>query len=300
MRIKVGIANNPPAPQDDILETTRNTALTVTRATLLANDTDPDGDVLSIQSITRLPAVGLGTVSCSAAYYTCTYTPPAGFTGVDVLSYRATDGTDTTDARIRILVRPGTPLALDAREDQIFSTTSVTYISYTRMLSNDYDPEGGPLTVVGIDTAGLLGTLDCTTYTTGCDYYRGTSSPTRFRYTVRDPQGNLDTTTVTINPGNWSFNKPPVLGNDAMTATRNTPKAFTVFDLFRNDYDPDNDQLNIPWLWYTQNGRITCSTPAYACTYTPNANFSGVDTFTYTADDGTNSAGATVTINVSP
>jgi len=65
---------------------------------------------------------------------------------------------------------------------------------------NDYDPEGGALTITDIDTTGLIGTLDCTTYSTGCNYVRRTSSPTRFRYTVRDPQGHTDTVTVTVTP----------------------------------------------------------------------------------------------------
>jgi PKD repeat protein/subtilisin family serine protease len=300
VRIKVGLVNGPPAPQDDFLETSRGVPLAISRATLLANDTDPDGDVLSITQVVRQPLTGFGTVSCSAGFYTCTYTPAAGFTGVDVLFYRASDGITFTDARIRILVRPSNPATLDAREDQIFTTTNPTYIPYSRLLLNDYDPEGGPLTLVGIDTAGLLGTLDCTTFSTGCDYYRGTNDPTRFRYTVRDPQGNLDTTTVTLKPGNRSFNQIPQPAADQLTTRRNTPLPFSIFDLLRNDLDPDNDQLNIAGLWFTQNGRISCTTPTYFCTYTPNANFVGVDTFTYSPDDGNNNASATVTINVNP
>jgi hypothetical protein len=299
VRIKVGIPNGLPTPQDDIVETTRNTPLSISRATLLANDSDPDGDVLSVTWAVTLPRVAHGTIACSAAYATCTYTPPTGFTGVDMILYRSSDGIGFTDAFIRILVRPSAPAGLDAREDQIFTTTFATFISYSLMTSNDYSPAGG-LTVVSVDATGLQGTLDCTTFSTGCEYRRGTSDPTRFRYTVRDAHGNLDTTTVTLKPGNWSFNRPPVLANDAMSTARNTPKSFTIFDLFRNDYDLDNDQLKIPSLWMTQNGRITCSVPTYTCTYRPNSGFTGVDTFTYTAGDGTNSASATVSITVTP
>jgi serine protease len=299
VRIKVGVANQAPVPQDDILDAAYNTQLTFTRATLLANDSDPDGDVLSVMSVSRAVLTAFGTLSCSAANYVCTYTPPAGFTGVDVLSYRATDGITFTDARVRILVRPPSPVVLDAHEDQRFTTTSVTYISYSSLLYNDYDPEGGALTLVSIDTTGLAGTLDCSD-PSGCNYYRGTSDPTRFKYTVRDPQGNLATATVTLKPGNWSFNKPPVIANDQLSTRTNTPLVFSVFDVLRNDYDPDNDQLNVAFYFSSQYGRVICTTPAYVCTYTPNANFTGTDTLTYNTDDGTNSVQGSVTMAVLP
>jgi len=301
VRIKVGVANGVPAPQDDILETAYNTALTFTRAALLLNDSDPNGDVLSVTAVYRAPLTALGTVSCSAANYVCTYTPPAGFTGVDVLTYQASDGVDIATARISILVRQPSPTVLDAREDQTFFTSAGgAFLSYTWMTSNDYDPEGGALTVVSVDTTGLLGTLDCTTFSTGCQYTRGTSDVTRFRYTVRDPQGNLDTTTVTLKPGNWSFNLNPVLANDQLATRMNTPLTFSIFDVLRNDYDPDNDQLTVSFYFASPHGQVICSTPAYLCTYTPSANFTGTDTLTYYAQDGNNSLSASVTVTVLP
>ncbi len=301
VRIKVGIANGVPAPQDDILETAYNTALTFTRAALLLNDSDPNGDVLSVTAVYRAPLTALGTISCSAANYVCTYTPPAGFTGVDVLTYQASDGVDMATARIRILVRQPSPTVLDAREDQTFFTSyGGTFLNYTWMTSNDYDPEGGALTVVSVDTTGLLGTLDCTTYSSGCEYTRGTSDVTRFRYTVRDPQGNLATTTVTLKPGNWSFNLNPVLANDQLSTRMNTPLTFSIFDVLRNDYDPDNDQLAVSFYFASPHGQVICSTPAYLCTYTPSANYTGTDTLTYFAQDGNNSLSASVTVNVLP
>lgn len=300
VRIKVAVTNNAPVPQTDTLETTRNVALPFTLFTLLANDSDPDGDVLSVTQIILAPLTKFGTVTCTTPIYNCTYTPAAGFTGVDTVSYRVSDGITFTDGQIRFVVKPPTPAVLDAREDQIFTTTNPTYISYTLLTSNDYDPAGGGLTVVSVDTTGLLGTLDCTTYTTGCDYYRGTNDPTRFKYTVRNAQGTLDTTTVTLKPGNQSFNHAPVPANDVMTTAKNVAKSFSIFDVLRNDYDSDNDQLNVSFNFATPNGHVSCTSPAYFCTYTPNANFTGTDTLTYWANDGTNSASATVTMTVTP
>ncbi|HEX6898863.1 MAG TPA: Ig-like domain-containing protein [Thermoanaerobaculia bacterium] len=295
VRIKVGVTNNAPAPQDDLLETAYNTPLTFTRAALLLNDSDADGDVLSVTQVFQWPFSG---VSCSAANYTCTYTPPADFTGVQYINYQVTDGVDYSSAKVRILVRPPSPAVLDAREDQRFVNTATSYLSYTWMTSNDYDPEGGSLTVVNIDTTGLQGTLDCTLDPNGCEFRRTTASPTRFRYTVRDPQGNLATTTVTLQSGT---NQAPVVANDQLSTRMNTPLTFSIFDVLKNDYDPDNDQLDVLFNFASQFGRVVCSTPyAYFCTYTPNANFTGTDTLTYQANDKALATQGTVTVTVNP
>jgi Bacterial Ig domain/Cadherin-like domain len=296
VRIKVGVTNNVPAPQDDLLETAYNTPLTFTRATLLLNDSDADGDVLSVTQVYKWPFPG--NVSCSTANYTCTYTPPADFTGVQYLDYQVSDGIDFSSAKVRILVRPPSPAVLDAREDQRFVNTATSYLSYTWMTGNDYDPEGGSLTVVNIDTTGLEGTLDCTLDSFGCEFRRATSSPTQFRYTVRDPQGNLATTTVTLRSGT---NRAPVTANDQLSTRMNTPLTFSIFDVLRNDYDPDNDQLDVLFNVGSQFGRVVCTTPvAYFCTYTPNANFTGTDTLTYNANDKALATQGSVTVTVNP
>jgi len=55
---------------------------------VLANDSDPDGDTLSISSAS--PSAAHGTVSCSASQ--CTYTPDSGYVGPDSFDYTISDG----------------------------------------------------------------------------------------------------------------------------------------------------------------------------------------------------------------
>ncbi|WP_423789581.1 cadherin-like domain-containing protein, partial [Limnospira indica] len=43
--------NNPPEPQDDEFRGFLNQALTIAVADLLANDTDPDEDVLTVTGV---------------------------------------------------------------------------------------------------------------------------------------------------------------------------------------------------------------------------------------------------------
>ena len=75
----------------------------------------------------------------------------------------------------------------------------------------------------------------------------------------------------------------------------------TAADVLANDSDPDGDPLTfaVPTpLTNPDHGRLTQTGPD-TVTYTPQAGFSGTDTFTYAVSDGRdNSAPATITITV--
>ena len=62
---------------------------------MLSNDTDPNGDTLTVTTLS--PSAAHGTVACTAAGL-CTYTPTAGYSGADSFSYSISDGNGGTDA----------------------------------------------------------------------------------------------------------------------------------------------------------------------------------------------------------
>ncbi len=68
----------------------------------LANDTDADGDTLSLQAVDAASARG-GTVA-NNGNGTVTYTPPAGFAGLDTFNYTVTDGSGTAVAAVSVSV----------------------------------------------------------------------------------------------------------------------------------------------------------------------------------------------------
>jgi hypothetical protein len=77
-------------------------------------------------------------------------------------------------------------------------------------------------------------------------------------------------------------------------------------DVLNNDSDPDGDKLAIANFTQPRNGSVEFNTDADATTgvtYTPNAEFSGRDRFTYTIGDsrgGTATTTVTVTVNKRP
>jgi hypothetical protein len=82
--------NQPPVGANDSgFAVTRDTPLTIAASVLLANDTDPNGDLLSISGV---GAASGGTVSFNSQTNTVTFTPTAGYTGAASFGYSISDG----------------------------------------------------------------------------------------------------------------------------------------------------------------------------------------------------------------
>ena len=86
-----------PVAGDDAVTTAEDAAVTVD---VLANDTDVDGDILSVESVTQ-PAHGSVANNGSDV----TYTPDGGYHGEDNFSYVVSDGVLTDTATVTITVR---------------------------------------------------------------------------------------------------------------------------------------------------------------------------------------------------
>jgi VCBS repeat-containing protein len=107
-------------------------------------------------------------------------------------------------------------------------------------------------------------------------------------------QGN-----ATFRLGAISVNAFPVAKPDNYTTNEDVPLTITTPSVLANDTDADKDPLTAVLETKPTNGTLTLNLNG-TFTYTPAANFSGTDSFTYRANDGTanSSSVATVTIAV--
>lgn len=95
-------ANLPPVASDD----TASTAGAPVSILVLANDADPNGDVLRVVSVTN---GALGRVTNNG--FSVTYTPNAGAAGVDAFQYTVSDGRGgVATARVTVTIAPGEAL----------------------------------------------------------------------------------------------------------------------------------------------------------------------------------------------
>ena len=91
---------------------------------------------------------------------------------------------------------------------------------------------------------------------------------------------------------------PPVAVDDAASVVVGTPLVLDVDnDLLGNDSDPNGDPLNLTGFTQPSNGTVVDNGDG-TLTYTPNAGFTGEDSFTYTVSDGNSSSDATVVLTV--
>ncbi|MGA2502273.1 MAG: Ig-like domain-containing protein, partial [Tepidisphaeraceae bacterium] len=106
VNITVNHVNHAPVATDDNYTTAANTTLNGAASGVLANDNDLDGDVLTAALVTG-PLNGTLTLNPNGSF---SYTPNAGFSGVDVFTYRTSDGI-TTSNTARVLITVSAPVA---------------------------------------------------------------------------------------------------------------------------------------------------------------------------------------------
>jgi VCBS repeat-containing protein len=105
--------NTPPVANNNDYATNEGTELSIAAPGVLGNDTDADGDALT--AILNVgPSNGTLTLNSDGSF---TYTPNAGFTGLDTFTYHANDGLDDSNiATVTITVNPlnDSPVVNDA------------------------------------------------------------------------------------------------------------------------------------------------------------------------------------------
>ena len=270
MTVNAPAPNHAPVAVDDTATTTENTAVTVD---VVANDTDVDGDALSVAGVTS-PGHGTAVIHNGKV----DYTPASSYTGADTFDYTVSDGnggTDTGTVNVTVTPPPNHPPVATNDSATTMQNTPVT----VDVLANDTDADGDSLTITNVTTPAHgtavvdNGKVDYTP--TGS--YSGTDS---FKYTVSDGNGGADTGTVnvTVTP---PPDHPPVAIDDSVTTVENT--AVTI-DVVANDTDPDSDTLSLAGVTKPAHG--TAKIVSGKVTYTPTTFYTGVDSFDYAVSDG--------------
>ena len=270
----------------------RTQAGTPVDISVLRNDTDGEGDPLTITAIETPPNGTVAPVSSGVLRYT----PVAGFTGTDTFSYTIADGFGgeaTAIVRVAVAAAATSNRPPEAVDDRA-STSSDKSVSVA-VLANDTDPDGDPLRVVDVSpTAGLeLAIVDSGTIT--ALPASTTSGLLTFTYTVEDTGGLRDTAEVALVVEPAQTNRPPKAVNDkATSASISIP-----LDLIANDVDPDGDPLLIVSLTQPARGGSVVKTSPRTVQFTPLTGFIGSAQFQYTVSDPFNQTStATVIVTV--
>ncbi len=290
------LPNNPPIAINDNYWGKLNTPVT---GNILSNDSDPDGDNISITNLNVTPSTGTVTLLADGSF---TYNAPTDFDGIVTFSYEICD--DQTPslcdaALVTIKILPIPPVTnITVAVDDHYKTNINTAISED-VSDNDSDPEGDTqsFTVSKSTDHGTLSFNANGTFNYTPDQgYTGSDS---YSYIACDNNATQACDPATVYILVEEPNNPPIAKNDINSTLINTPVGGNVIT---NDKDPDGDALSVNGTLVSgpSNGSVTINSNG-VYTYTPNTDFTGTDHFTYeVCDDGTPSLcdQAIVTIEV--
>ncbi len=267
---------------------------------VLANDTDPELDPMTVTDIPAAPTFGTAVINGGTGEVD--YTPDPGFYGTDTFTYEVCDSLGACSIETVTVTVDGPPTAVDDG-----ATTDVDIPVSIDVLANDTDPEGA------LDPSSVNVTTGPTNGSTTVDLVTGaiTYSPDPgfvgadvFTYEVCDgatpPQ--CDIATVTVGVDDPVLNDPPVAVDDSDVTQIDASVTTAVLD---NDLDPESGILTVNSVSNVTAGATVVINGDNTITYTPPSGFTGVDTYTYeVCDDGAplacDTATVTITVNDPP
>jgi len=284
--------NDAPVADDDSYSVAEDGTLSVGAPGVLNNDSDVDGDPLTL-SLVSGPAQGSLSFAGDGSF---SYVPAANFNGTDSFVYRLSDGALSDDATVTLTVDSVND-APDAINDSYTTSEDATLsVAAPGVLGNDVDVDGDALsaTVVSLPANGSLSLSPSGgfVYVPNANFH-GTDS-----FVYRASDGALtDDATVTITV--QAENQAPVANKNSYTTTVDTSLTVSAPGVLGNDTDPNGDALTAILFSNPQHGSLTLN-PNGSFTYVPNAGFTGVDSFLYRAYDGalySNITSVTIRVN---
>jgi VCBS repeat-containing protein len=308
LMVDVTPVNDPPVANPDTVNATEDTALPITAASLLANDTRGPNEGSQTITITSVGNPQHGTVTLIGT--NITFMPDPDYFGPASFDYTVTDDgttngspdpkTATTTVTVNVSEVNDAPVPVADAKTTVEDTPLV--FPATDLTANDSKGAANEstqtltVTAVSAPTGGTVSLVAGTiTFTPTADYF----GPASFQYTVTDngtTNGAADpkTATATVNVTVTEVNDAPVAVADAKSVAEDNVLTFPATDLLANDSKGNAFEsaqtLTVTAVSNPTNG--TVSLVAGTITFTPNANFFGAATFDYTITDNGTTNGA--------
>ena len=259
--------NDAPLPADDAATTAEDTPVSIA---VLGNDTDVDGDSLSVTAVS-VPAHGSAAINPDG---TIRYAPTANYDGPDTFTYTMSDGhggTASATVTVTVTAVNDAPIAIDDT-----ATTAEDTPVTIAVRANDSDVDGDPLSVsaVGLPPHGSAainpdGTI---TYSPAANY----NGPDTFTYTISDGHGGTASATVIVTV--TAVDDAPAAANDSYSINEDGVLALVAPGVLVNDTDADGHALTAVLVSGPAHGTVAFNANG-SFTYTPTANFNGNDSF---------------------
>ncbi|EGR3299434.1 RTX toxin, partial [Vibrio parahaemolyticus] len=296
VEVNVTPVNDAPVAKDDIATTQEDTAVTID---VLSNDTDVDGDKLSLQSASVPEAQGKVEIVDGKLVFT----PAENFNGDAEIIYTVTDGQLADEAKVTVTVNP----VNDAPTIKVDAVESITEDAVST------DTVVATLTVRDTDTPEDQLTVSLENNSNG--YFVLVGNEVKLTQTGVDAVNNdeLNLKNLTISASVSDGVNPTASDSDSLVVNRvnDAPTVenaiadqvlsedFDTYTIDLNDVFKDSDSS----LEFSVSGNdnIQISIVNGVATITPTADWNGSETLTFTATDPSGeSVSQTVDFTVAP
>ncbi|HHF3205315.1 TPA: tandem-95 repeat protein [Vibrio diabolicus] len=283
--VTVNSVNDAPIALNDATITEEDTSVTID---VLPNDTDIDGDTLSIESASVPSDQGQVEIIDGKLVFT----PTENFNGDAEITYTVTDGALTDESTVKVTVNAvnDTPVVESSIADQTLAEDFTPYTIDLNTAFSDVDNVDGELSfsVSGNSNIQVVIVNGIATFTPTADW-NGSEILT---FTATDPSGESVSQTV-------NFTVAPVadIVADKATVVEDTATIIKVLD--NDTFEGDDKVVSLDTNNGPANGTVSVN-PDGSVTYTPNDNYHGTDSFTYIVTSGGVSESTTVSVDVTP
>ncbi len=168
-----------------------------TRLAVLDNDSDNDGDTLTITDISQINNGGTATINGTHI----NYQPKAGFNGTETFTYTISDGKGgTASAQVSVIVKASSisnntpPVA----NDDSYSVAQDSFPTNFNVLNNDRDAEGQSLTITSVSHISNGASVNINGSQISYEPALGFSGTETFTYAISDGEGGTDSAKVSV------------------------------------------------------------------------------------------------------
>jgi len=285
----VEVESGPPTANEDQVETTPNTPITVD---VIDNDTHPEDLPIEVTDIVEQPDNG----TCEVVEGQVEYTPNEGFLGSDSCEYTAcVEGTEICDsAELTINVVQPAPVASDDKERVPLNTPVLSDV-----IDNDVNPSTNkPLEVTDITVQpenGVCEVVDNQVKYTPNEDFIASGESCEYIVCIQGTEA-CDTAMLVVD-----VVEVKIAQDDKVETPQDNP---IIVDVIDNDSYSDDPELPLMVVNVTQPTNGTCEfTTDGQVEYTPDQSFSGSDECAYTVclEDNTDTCDeGVVIIEVTP
>ena len=247
------LPNVPPVAIDDSYIVESQSSLNVSSPGVLSNDSDPNGDQITLVLFEDVSNGSL-THNSNGGF---TYSPNFGFEGIDTFTYYANDGTNNSNlATVTITVNPTNNVHLENLEitnsgnKRWTGTVTITVFGENNIAVSE-------VTALGMWSGDASGIASCVTDSTGQCQVSKTTKGNTLTFTVDD----FSATNVTYNSSANNVNNSITINKDGTIPGQNSPpiadaggpytgimNTAILFD-GSDSVDPDGGALTYLWIF---------------------------------------------------